>query len=200
MEKKTVNIELMKMLRDLYLEAKDEKQRRSIEIRNRHAEQARIAASEEIDAMADVVDTPVGEMLVRVLGTGLKRKNIWKDAFGSNDNDRWTRLVRLGGGEVRGIRTGAEIVAQAAAASEQATNNLLDRLGVKFLGRLAPFGPDYTDQVHPCFEIIETGTTFFMELGYPSPYGDDFDVTRAWLRENREDVRELNDHYREEGE
>ena len=96
---------MIAMLRDEYLAAQDEKKRRRGEIQDRH----RDIIAEEIAVMEDAVDKRLGELLVRALESGMKRTEVWKPVFGTNDNKRWTRLVELGGGTVRTKRTGAEI-------------------------------------------------------------------------------------------
>ena len=96
---------MIAMLRDEYLAAQDEKKRRRGGIQDRH----RDIIAEEIAVMEDAVDKRLGELLVRALESGMKRTEVWKPVFGTNDNKRWTRLVELGGGTVRTKRTGAEI-------------------------------------------------------------------------------------------
>ncbi len=96
---------MIAMLRDEYLAAQDEKKRRRGEIQDRHRE----IIAEEIAVMEDAVDKRLGELLVRALESGMKRTEVWKPVFGTNDNKRWTRLVELGGGTVRTKRTGSEI-------------------------------------------------------------------------------------------
>lgn len=96
---------MIAMLRDEYLAAQGEKKRRRGEIQDRH----RDIIAEEIAVMEDAVDKRLGELLVRALESGMKRTEVWKPVFGTNDNKRWTRLVELGGGTVRTKRTGAEI-------------------------------------------------------------------------------------------
>lgn len=102
---------MLAMLRDEYLSAKEEKKEKRREIQERH----RALAAEEARLMEDVIDKRLGDMLVRALNSGLKRAEIWKPVFGTNDNDRWRRLVELGGGETRAKRTGEEIKAEARA-------------------------------------------------------------------------------------
>lgn len=96
---------MIAMLRDEYLRTQEEKKSKRREIQERH----RVAIAEEVAVMEDALDKRLGEMLVSALKSGLKRKDIWKPVFGTNDNNRWSRLVRLGGGEVRTKRTGTEI-------------------------------------------------------------------------------------------
>lgn len=102
---------MLAMLRDEYLSAKEEKKEKRREIQERH----RALAAEEAGLMEDVIDKRLGDMLVRALNSGLKRAEIWKPVFGTNDNDRWRRLVELGGGVTRAKRTGEEIKAEARA-------------------------------------------------------------------------------------
>lgn len=107
---------MLAMLREEYLAAQEEKKRKRREIQERHRE----AINQDVAVMEDAVDKRLGEMLVRSLGSGMKRMDIWKPVFGTNDNKRWSRLVELGGGETRTKRTGAEIVTDAVNARESA--------------------------------------------------------------------------------
>lgn len=102
---------ILAMMRDEYLASTEEKKRKRDEITKKHREIARQNAAAEIEAMNDAEDLKLANMLVRALNSGLKRSEIWKPVFGTNDNDRWRRLVELGGGVTRAKRTGEEILA-----------------------------------------------------------------------------------------
>lgn len=186
---------ILSMLRDEYLAATAEKKRKRDEITAKHREVARKNAELEAEAMSDAVDMKLAGMLVRALESGLKRADIWKPVFGTNDNDRWRRLIELGGGEVRAKRTGEEIIAQAVASAEAEKRALFDRLGV-----LEDF---VNDRGFPSFRF-EVDIWGYVDTDYwrmLAGYGDDFDVDKwsPFVKSHRAELNELIEYVKKGG-
>lgn len=182
--------ELMKMLREEYNKATLLKAQKKLEIRAKHKELQRIAEREEIEAVNDVIDAKVGELLVRVLATGAKRKDIWSKVFGTNDNDKWNRLVTLGGGEIRKKRTGEEIAQEIEAVSNARRDELLSLLNLEFTGIKDFMGRGE----FPHFTVTLDGSEVYLDKGTVWPVGR-AGQTYHDLRKCKDEIRELASFY-----
>lgn len=130
---------------------------------------------------------------------GITREDLERAVFGSKGSPRYKKFVELAGGQLTAYTTAEGRVAERVKQVEAGKDALLESLGVEYQGIIAPYGVEHDLRSHG-FEILETGTTFYLAYGGSMPIGERQGDTVAWAKAHAAEIKQLNEFYVTEGE